>query len=77
MKINRIGNLLYAYQTTVMFNVYDNAIKGAIKLENHYIPVIICRESLLKLKPLIIRDEKEKVYSDPPFISYTLNKWIQ
>lgn len=75
MKINRIGTLLYAYQTTVFFNVYDHAIKGAIKLENHYIPVVICRDSILKLKPIIIRDKEAEVYSDSPFILPSINKW--
>ncbi len=76
-RIKPVGNLLYTYQTTVMFNVYDNAIKGAIRLEHHYIPVVICRESLLKLEPIISRDIHAKVYSDPPFISDALNKWIK
>jgi hypothetical protein len=75
MKTNRIGKLLYAYQTTVYFLVHEHSIKGIIKLENHYIPIQICRESIKTLKPIIIHDPNEKVYSESPFILPTPNKW--
>lgn len=78
MKSNRIkafGSILYTYQTTVLVHVHEHAIKGVIKLENHYIPIQICRESLSNLKPIITQDFEADVYSDPPIILPVLTKW--
>ena len=77
MKIDRIGKLLYAYQTDVYFQVHQHALTTIIKLENHYIPFLICRDSIVRKDPIFIRDEKVEICSEPPFILPTQDKWIQ
>jgi hypothetical protein len=76
MKITRIGRLIYAYQTDSYFQVHQHAIKTIIKLENLYIPLMICRESLKSHEPIIIRDNDVKVWAEPPFILSTQDKWM-
>lgn len=79
MKIDRIGKLLFAYQTDVYFQVHQHAVKTIIKLENHYIPFLICRDSIANKNPIFIRDENVKIWSEPPFILPDHNKdqWIR
>jgi len=77
MRIDRIGKLLYAYQTDVYFQVHQHALTTIIKLENHYIPFLICRDSIARKDPIFIRDEKVEICSEPPFILPTQDKWIQ
>jgi hypothetical protein len=77
MKINRIGKLLYAYQTDVYFQVHQHTVSTIIKLENHYIPFLISRDSIAKKEPIFIIDDTVELFSDPPFISPNENKWIR
>jgi len=76
MKINRIGKLLYAYQTDVYFQVHQHTLRTIIKLENHYIPFLICRDSIAQMDPIFIKDKKVEICSEPPFILPTQDKWI-
>jgi hypothetical protein len=68
MKIDRVGKLLFAYQTDVYFQVHQYAVKTILKLENHYVPFLICRDSIAKRNPMFIIDKKVELFSDPPFI---------
>ena len=77
MKIDRIGKLLYAYQTDVYFQVHQYTLTTIIKLENHYIPLLISRDSIAKREPIFIIDDKVEKFSEPPFISPNENKWIR
>ena len=77
MKIDRIGKLLYAYQTDVYVSVHRHTLRTIIKLENHYIPFLICRDSVAKREPIFIQDKTVEVFSDPPFILPNHDKWIQ
>ena len=75
MKIDRIGKLLYAYQTDVYFSIHQHAVRTIIRLENHYIPFLISRDSIAKKQPIFIIDEKVEIFSDPPFILPEHDKW--
>lgn len=77
MKIDRIGKLLYAYQTDVYFNIHEHAVKTIIKLENHYIPFLISRDSIAMRQPIFEIDKQVEIFSDPPFILPDHNKWKQ
>jgi hypothetical protein len=68
MKIDRVGKLLFAYQTDVYFQVHQHAVKTIIKLENHYVPFLICRDSIAKRNPMFIIDQQVELFSEPPFI---------
>ena len=79
MKIDRIGRLLYAYQTDVYFSVHEHVVKTIIKLENHYIPFLICRDSIANKNPILNLDKNVRIFSDPPFILPDHNKdqWMR
>jgi len=77
MKIDRIGKLLYAYQTDVYFQVHQHSLRGILKLEHLYIPILICRKSIEHQNPVFILDKDVKIHSDYPINLPEPSKWIK
>jgi hypothetical protein len=77
MKIDRIGKILYAYHTDVYVQVYQHTLTTIIKLENLYIPLMICRDSIARKDPIFTIDKTIEIWSEPQFILPTQDKWIR
>jgi hypothetical protein len=67
MRLDRIGKLLFAYQTDVYFQVHEYALKTIIKLDNKQIPFLICRNSIQNHTPIFQVIPDVPIWSEPPF----------
>jgi hypothetical protein len=73
MKIERVGKLLFAYQTDVYFQVHQHALKTIIKLENKYIPLFVCRQSIQNNNPIFTLSPDERIWTEAQFYPPIIN----